>query len=102
MPRATRVANDCVMHDRTHRPLCTIELIATGHAARCPGDACAFWDHGCVLSRAESELDGRPEVSAWLLELRRELEAGRTVELDEARATLAEILDEDEGIAESL
>ena len=67
------------MHDRNeteHRPLCTIELIAEGHASRCPGDDCPFWDHGCVLSRVEIELEGRPEVAELLLGLRRELESG--------------------------
>ena len=74
------------MPTESHRPLCTIELIAAGHANRCPGEECAFWEHGCVLSRIESDLDGRPEVAGLLLELRRELEAGRTVELADARA----------------
>lgn len=89
------------MHDRSeteHRPLCTIELIAEGHASRCRGDACAFWDRGCVLTRIELELDGRPDVAQLLLDLRAELEAGRTVELDEVRLTLAHILNDDEGI----
>jgi len=86
------------MHDRSetgHRPLCTIELIAEGHASRCPGDACAFWDRGCVLSRVELELDGRPEVAQILLDLRGELEAGRTIDLEQARSTLAGIFEED-------
>jgi hypothetical protein len=89
------------MHDRSeaeHRPLCTIELIADGHASRCPGAACAFWDSGCVLSRVELELDSRPDVARLLLDLRFELEAGRTVELDEARSTLARILNDEEGL----
>ena len=85
-----------------HRPLCTIELIATGHAARCPGEACAFWDRGCVLSRIELELDGRPEVAQLSLDLRQELEAGRTIELDEARTTFAHILNEEEHIDAAL
>ena len=72
-----------------HRPLCTIELIAEGHAARCPGETCDFWHCGCVLSRVEGELDGRPEVAQLLLELRREIEAGHALEVDRARATLA-------------
>jgi hypothetical protein len=72
-----------------HRPLCTIELIAEGHADRCPGEVCVFWDRGCILSRAESELDGRPEVAQLLLELRRELQAGRVMEVERARAMLA-------------
>ena len=77
--------HDRAMHERSdaeHRPLCTIELIADGHAARCPGDECAFWDRGCVLSRIELELEHRPEVAQLLLDLRGELEAGRTIELE--------------------
>jgi hypothetical protein len=81
-----------------HRPLCTIELIAEGHADRCPGDECAFWDRGCVLARVESELGGRPEVAQLLLDLRRELEAGRAVEIEEAHSRFAHILNEGEGI----
>jgi hypothetical protein len=88
--------------DRTHRPLCTIEMIAQGHAARCPGEECAFWERGCVLSRIELELEGRPDVARLLLDLRGELESGRTVELDEARSTLAHILNDEEGIDEPL
>ncbi|MEP6893632.1 MAG: hypothetical protein ABI927_07600, partial [Gaiellaceae bacterium] len=61
------------MPTESHRPLCTIELIAEGHADRCPGEKCAFWEHGCVLTRIESGLDGQPEVAALLLELRREI-----------------------------
>jgi hypothetical protein len=87
------------MHpDVEHRPLCTIELIAEGHAGRCPGDACAFWEHGCALARVESELQGRPEVARLLLDLRREIEAGRAVSVDDARARLAHILNAEEGI----
>jgi hypothetical protein len=81
-----------------HVPLCTIELIAEGHASRCPGDACAFWDRGCVLSRVELELDGRPEVAQILLDLRGALEAGQSVELEQARTTLAHILNDEEQI----
>ncbi len=83
-----------------HRQLCTIELIAEGHAERCPGEDCAFWDRGCVLTRIEAELDGRPDVAQILLDLRRELEAGRAVELEEAHSRFAHILNEDEGIAQ--
>jgi hypothetical protein len=81
-----------------HRQLCTIELIAEGHANRCPGEECAFWDRGCALTRVESELGGRPEVAQLLLELRRELEAGRAVEIGEAHSRFAHLLNEDEGI----
>jgi hypothetical protein len=82
-----------------HRDLCTIELIAQGHAQRCPGDECPFWDRGCALARIETELDGRPEVAQLLLDLRRELESGRVVELGEARSRFAHVLNEEEGIA---
>lgn len=76
------------MKRREHLPLCTIELIAEGHAERCPGEPCAFWQRGCVLARIEAELDHRPEVAELLLGLRRQLEAGRRVTIDEARSRL--------------
>ena len=83
---------------RDHRPLCTIELIADGHAERCPGEACAFWEHGCVLARVETHLADRPDVARVLVDLRRELEAGREVALEEAHIRFAHVLNEDEGI----
>jgi hypothetical protein len=79
---------------REHRPLCTVELIAEGHAERCAGVECAFWERGCVLSRVESELAGRPEVASLLLDLRRQLDAGRQVELETARRRFAHLLNE--------
>ena len=86
------------MEENEHLPLCTIALIAEGHAERCPGEACAFWEHGCALARVEGELDGRPEVAQLLLDLRRELESGRSVSLEEARARFAHVLNVEEGI----
>ena len=77
-----------------HVKLCTIELIAEGHAERCPGEPCAFWAEGCVLERVEAELDSRPEVAALLLELRRTVDEGREVSTDEARDRFDAILDE--------
>jgi hypothetical protein len=82
-----------------HRPLCTIELIAEGHAERCPGEECAFWDRGCALARIEGELDGRPEVAQLLVNLRRELESGRSIEIEDAHSRFAHLLTEDDGIA---
>ena len=82
-----------------HRQLCTIELIAEGHAERCPGEECAFWERGCALERVESEFDSRPEVARLLLDLRRELELGRAVAIEEAHSRFAHILNEDEAIA---
>ena len=39
----------------------------------CPGAACPFWLSGeCLL--AEIDMRGRPDVAAWLTELRTELE----------------------------
>lgn len=81
-----------------HRQLCTIELIAEGHADRCVGEECAFWDRGCALTRIEYELDGRPDVARLLFDLRRELESGRELEIEEVHARFAHILNEDEGI----
>jgi hypothetical protein len=71
-----------------HRQLCTLELVAEGHADRCPGAACAFWESGCALARIEAELDGRPEVAQLLLDLRREIESGREVDVAAARERL--------------
>jgi hypothetical protein len=77
-----------------HRPLCTIELVAEGHAERCPGADCAFWENGCALTRVEIELAGRPEVAELLLDLRRELEAGHAIGLDDVRVRLDDALGE--------
>ena len=76
--------------EQPHRKLCTIELIAEGHAERCPGEACAFWVDGCVLERVESELELRPEVAGLLLDLRRELERGGALSVAEVRQRLDE------------
>ena len=86
MANCGRRTHDAAVAQHQHRPLCTIELIAEGHASRCPGERCAFWDDGCVLSRIEEELDGRPDVAALLLDLRRKLGAGGTVHVDEVSA----------------
>jgi hypothetical protein len=79
-------------HGDEHRRLCTIELIAAGHAERCPGEDCAFWQRGCVLTRVEEELDARPEVAVLLLELRRELEARHDVPVDSVRSQFEHLL----------
>lgn len=87
------------MHrDEEHHPLCTLELVAEGHAERCPGEGCAFWESGCALVRVETELSGRPEVARLLLDLRREIEAGRRVTLEDARTRFSYILNVEEGI----
>jgi hypothetical protein len=51
-----------------------------------------------VLARIEAELDSRPDVAQLLLDLRRELEGGRTVGLEEAHSRFAHILNEEEHI----
>lgn len=84
-----------------HRQLCTIELIAKGHAERCPGEECAFWEQGCALTRVEYALEGRPDVAELLLDLRRELESGRELDVEEVHSRFAHILNEDEGILDS-
>jgi hypothetical protein len=85
-PRLGRRDAAAMRHE--HRPLCTIELIAEGHAERCTGEGCPFWERGCALTRVEAQLDGRPEVAELLLDLRRELEAGRELTVAEARLRL--------------
>ncbi len=68
------------------RPLCTLHL-ATGRHEECPGPACAFWeeggavvDSGCVFERVRLELDARPDVAQWMLDIRRGLETAQTAE----------------------
>jgi hypothetical protein len=99
--RATSGIVRAVRPDRAHKQLCTIELIAEGHAERCPGEECAFWEQGCALTRIEYELEGRPDVAHLLLDLRRELEAGRELDVEVVHARFAHILNEDEGILET-
>jgi hypothetical protein len=79
---------DPMHRDHEHHPLCTLELIADGHAARCPGAACPFWSDGCVLARVEYQLDARPDVARALLGLRDDLEQGQEVSLRDARERL--------------
>ena len=81
-----------------HRQLCTIELIAEGHAERCPGEQCAFWERGCALIRIEYAIEGRPDVARLLVDLRRELAAGREIDVEEVHSRFAHILNEDEHI----
>ena len=70
----------------SHRPLCMIELIARDRAQRCPGEACAYWEKGCVLGEIEADLDGRPDVAELLLRVRGELEDAQRQDLEDARA----------------
>jgi hypothetical protein len=91
-----------VHRHREHNPLCTLELVAEGHAERCPGLDCPFWERECVLARVEDEIGGRPEVAGILLDVRRALEAGRPLTVAEARARLAGALAGTERVTEPL
>ena len=83
--------------------LCRLDLIA-GHAERCPGPPCPFWEPGgaalegrCVLERVGPELEYRPELAEVLLELRRRLESARTeADASEARRAFAHALNLEE------
>jgi hypothetical protein len=46
----------------------------------------------------ETQLEGRRDVARLLLDLRREIEAGRRVEVEEARALFAHVLNVEDGI----
>lgn len=81
-----------------HQRLCTIELIAAGHAERCPGEECVFWEGGCALTRIEYALEERPDVARLLVDLRRELEAGREIEIEDLRSRFAHLLNEGDEI----
>ena len=93
-----RAMVEVVKPDEEHRQLCTIELIAAGHADRCPGETCPFWEEGCALTQIEYELEGHPDVAQLLVDLRRELEAGREIDVEDVRSQFAHLLNEDEAI----
>lgn len=66
-------------------------IASSGDGAEpCVEGACPFWEHGtaeagCALERLQLELD-RPDIAAYLLDMRRALDAARTVRArDEAR-----------------
>ncbi len=83
MATADRRCDGARVDPAERRQLCAIELIAEGRADRCPRAECAFWEGGCVLARVETALDGRPEVAALLLAIRRELEAAEEIGTDD-------------------
>jgi hypothetical protein len=64
-------------------PSCTLRLAAQGVAEPCPRDLCAFWEPGgavvepaCGLERLGLDVR-RPDVAAYLLELREKLDEAR-------------------------
>lgn len=73
-------------HGAPHSPRCMIELTAGGQGNRCPGDACPFWENGCIFDRVEADLDGRWEVARLLLDVRRRLENAERQSKDEEMA----------------
>jgi hypothetical protein len=92
-PRMTAAARDL---------LCRLELIA-GHAERCPGEPCPFWEPGgaalaggCVLDRVGFEIDRRPEVASLLLEMRHRIEHARDdADVEAARVALSHALNDE-------
>jgi hypothetical protein len=97
-PGARRGIVAAVKPTAGHRQLCTIELIASGHAERCPGEECVFWERGCALTRVEYALEGRPDVARLLVDLRHELESGRELDVEELHSRFSHLLNEDEHI----
>ena len=81
--------------------LCTIQ-VAVGGVEACPEAACPLWEEGgaaldaaCGLERLGLELE-RPDVAAYLLELRRTLETARSREEQaEARRVFASVVPAD-------
>ncbi|MGB2875398.1 MAG: hypothetical protein WBB76_07990 [Gaiellaceae bacterium] len=78
-------------------PVGTCRLKETlGEAEPCPEKRCPFWEAhvssaGCAFGRLQ--LDGRPELATFLLEVRDELESARTrVEATDARRLFFERL----------
>jgi hypothetical protein len=67
---------------------CTLRLAAQNVAEPCPRDLCAFWESGGAVVEAGCGLDRlgfdvrRPDVAAYLLELRERFEQAREVELN--------------------
>jgi hypothetical protein len=62
---------------------CTIRLVAENKTEACPRDRCLFWeaatrstDGTCLLERLGMEVK-RPDVAAYLLEVRDRLDAAR-------------------------
>jgi len=64
--------------------LCRLQH-AAGRVEACPGACCPFWEPGgavlagrCALDQVD--LSARPELAAWLLRIRKRLEAAGTRE----------------------
>jgi hypothetical protein len=62
---------------------CSLRLAAEGELERCPEERCAFWEAGgavirgsCLIERLGIEVR-RPELAAYLLETREQIEQTR-------------------------
>ena len=65
---------------------CELRRAALGEVAHCDGDACLYWralghvgvetptEPGCALQQFGADLDGRPELTHWLLSVKRRME----------------------------
>jgi hypothetical protein len=81
--------------------LCRMKL-TLGEVEACPEGACPFWEtggalveEGCGLERLGLDLD-RPDLAAYLLDVRTALEQARSVrEREEARRLFAELVPPD-------
>ena len=73
--------------------LCTLQQ-ALGQSEHCSGARCPFWDEpgGCVLSGVAPEFRQRPDIAAYLLDLRHEL--GMLDDRDRLR--LAQLLNQEQ------
>ena len=85
--------------------LCSLQF-AVGRVEACPGEPCPFWepggaivDAGCAVERLglAAELDDRPDLAEYLLELRARLEQVRdSSEEREVRSRFYRLLNESE------
>jgi hypothetical protein len=98
-PGASAATLYCQMKSEDEiRNSCRITL-AIGEVEECPQGACAFWEHGgaviesaCALERLQIDVR-RPDLAAYLVELRGALEAARDArEREAARAAFAELV----------
>ena len=72
---------------------------AVGRIERCPGGPCPFWEPGGAVLEGRCaveclDVNGRPEFAAWLLRIRKRLEAASTREQEiQARRLFYRLVD---------
>jgi hypothetical protein len=71
-------------------PTCTLRLIAQGRTERCARELCGFWEPGgavvdgaCVIERLGVDVR-RPDLAAYLIEVRERLDKARNLRAAEA------------------